>query len=186
LVRAALGNLRTWRFAKRIARIFEVTYSYGIVDSKVEFLKESGVVDIAASLPVVNVIADRVGGWPQSQFWEAELTSPSGNASATLFLDKYLGEFSFVLGGYVIGPGSKKQELRDPHQDGDMLGFDMTIQGPDGKPLRVSVLGKKTGNKIAGVFLDYSGTSGTWTAVRQAPAAKQPRQSSTTSNGQSR
>src|SRR5437016_11598228 len=76
-------------------------------------------------------------------------------------------EISPELDGYVIGPGSKKQELRETHKDGDMLGFDMTIQGPDGKPLKVSVLSKRTGDNISGVFLDYSGTPGTWTAVRQ-------------------
>ncbi len=53
-----------------------------------------------------------------------------------------------------------------------MLGFDMTIQGLNGKPLRVSLIGKKTGNKISGVFLDYSGTAGTWTAARQPRPTK--------------
>jgi hypothetical protein len=53
-----------------------------------------------------------------------------------------------------------------------MIGFDATINGPDGKPLKVSVLGKKTRNKITGVFLDYSGMPGTWTAVRQPSNTK--------------
>jgi hypothetical protein len=79
------------------------------------------------------------------------------------------------LEGYVVGAEGKKTELWAGHQDGDMLGFDMVIQGPNGKPLSVSVLGIKSGDKISGVFLDYSGIPGTWTALRQASHAKPAR-----------
>jgi hypothetical protein len=82
--------------------------------------------------------------------------------------------------GYVIddlaGPAVKKrEEIRDGHQDGDIFGFDATVKGPDGKPLKISVLGKKTRHKITGVFLDYSGIPGTWTAVRQSSHVKDTR-----------
>jgi TonB family protein len=173
LVRAALGNLRTWRFANHVARTFELTYRYNITASKVEFLKEPSMVDVAGSLPLIGYGGDNAEGeWPRSQFWQAELRGPSANTSAALFLDIYQGVEGASPDGYVIGPGSKKRELRDPHQDGDMLGFDMTVQGLNGKPLRVSLIGKKTGNKISGVFLDYSGTAGTWTAARQPRPTK--------------
>jgi hypothetical protein len=81
--------------------------------------------------------------------------------------------------GYVMNeaPGSagkKREFIRQGHQDGDMLGFDATVNGPDGKPLKISLLGKKIGNKITGVFLDYSGMPGRWIAVRQASHAKPP------------
>jgi hypothetical protein len=77
--------------------------------------------------------------------------------------------------GFVLDPSGKKDEISEAHQDGDMLGFDATVHGPDGAPLSVSLLGKKRKNKITGVFLDYSGTAGTWTAVRQLSHAKPAR-----------
>jgi hypothetical protein len=185
LALSALENLRTWRFAKPdvcvldkvslscFPRTFEVTYNYQIVDDpKVDFLKEPSVVDIAASLPVIDHGGDNADGeWPFNSFWQAELRSPSANTTATLFFEIE----NAWPDGYVIGPAGKKQKLRKIHQDGDMLGFDMTVQGTNGKPLNVTLVGKKTGNKMSGVFLDYSGTPGTWTAVRQPPAVKPTR-----------
>lgn len=180
LLGPALANLRTWRFAKNLQRTFDVTYEYKIMDgnTKVDFLKDPGVVDIAGSLPTIDHggCGDIVGTRPLSQFWQAELRGPGGETSATLLLNTYYflaTACAQPLDGYVVtGPGGKKPELRENHQDGDMVGFDMTVNGRDGKPLRVSVLAKKTRNKMAGVFLDYSGTPGTWTALPQGPQAK--------------
>jgi outer membrane biosynthesis protein TonB len=175
LVRAAIGNLRSWRFASHAPRTFDIIYDYQLLSSKVEFLKEPGVVEIDSIPPFVNI--DDLG-YPYNppDIWQAEFTSPRGNMRATLSL----GTSYDMPEGYVIddlaGPGGKqKEEIREAHQDGDILGFDATVKGPDGKPLKISVLGKKARHKISGVFLDYSGTPGTWTAVRQPSQAKDAR-----------
>jgi hypothetical protein len=80
--------------------------------------------------------------------------------------------FGDDLDGRIVGPGNSREPITNGHRDGDILGFDATMTAPNGKPLRVSLLGKQTGNKIAGVFLDYSGAPGTWTAVRQPSHSK--------------
>jgi len=166
LVRSALGNLRTWRFRDRTQRTFEVTYSYRLMDSKVEFLKNPGVVDVGATPPPVEPNYSGVVDPDPLEIWQAELTSARGDVRATV--DMGMSSQYDALEGYVIGPEGKKKEIWATHQDHDMLGFDMTVTGPEGKPLNISLLGKKIRNKITGVFLDYAGTAGTWTAIRQA------------------
>ena len=88
LVRAAVGSLRSWRFAKRMSRIFELTYNYQIVDFKIDFLKEPGLIDIGAPPSYSYVTCLSVGLlYPSRGIWQAELTSPGGNTSATLFIN---------------------------------------------------------------------------------------------------
>jgi hypothetical protein len=173
LVRAAIGDLRTWRFANHNPQTFDVIYNYQLLNSLVQFLKEPGVVEVDGIPPVVNGGGAYLDMPPD--VWYAEFTSSRGNMRATLSL-RMTGDMPYDYpSGDVVGPGSKKEEIREAHQDGDMLGFDATVTGPNGKPLKISVLGKKMGNKITGVFLDYSGTPGTWTAVRQLSHAKPTR-----------
>ena len=170
LVRAAIGNLRTWRFTSHTPQTFDVVYDYQLLSSKEEFLKEPGVVEVDAIPPLV--IADDSYPSTPPDIWRMQLTSSHGKMRSTLAL----GESYEMPDGYVtsdmVGFEGQKEKIRDGHQDGDMLGFDATVKGPNNRPLRVSVLGKRTGNKITGVFLDYSGTPGTWTAVRQPPHIK--------------
>jgi TonB family protein len=177
LVREAFGNLRTWRFADHTPRTFHVIYTYKILDERVDFLKEPGVVEIDSSPPLVNGGGSNLYNPPD--IWQAQLTSPRGITRATFSLAMSDDISDDILDGYVIGNEvgrtGKKEEIRQAHLDGNMLGFDATLKGPSGSPLRVSLLGKKTGSKMTGVFLDYSGTPGTWTAVRQPSHAKSPR-----------
>jgi len=172
LVRDAIENLRTWRFAKPIWRTFEVTYSYQLLDERVEFLKEPGIVTVECTLPLVNG-----GGFAnystRPEIWKMDLTSSRGNTHSQFSLVQN----NDLLDGYMINEapgwtGKKREAVQQGHQDGDMLGFDATVIGPDGKPLKISVLGKKTRNKITGVFLDFSGKPGTWIAVRQSQKTK--------------
>jgi len=170
LVRAAIDNLRTWRYANHTPRTFDVTYSYQLLDGIVEFLKDPGVVEIDSIPPLVSGYYSH--SYSPPDIWQMQLTSSRGKMRTTLSL----GMSYDMPDGYVIddvaGTPGKKKEIRLAHQDGDMLGFDATVMGPNGKPLRVSLLGKKAENKITGVFLDYSGTPGTWTAIRQSSHIK--------------
>jgi outer membrane biosynthesis protein TonB len=176
LVGTAMDNVRSWRFASYNQRTFEVIYDYQLLSSKVEFFKQPGVVKIEGTLPMVNIYTGQLK--IPSSLWEARMSSSRGKASATLSLaipekgsdGSELGELS----GDVVGPAGRREKIRDPHFDEDMLGFDATMTGPDDKPLKISLLGKKIGNSMTGVFLDYSGTPGTWIAVRQSSHSKPP------------
>jgi hypothetical protein len=173
LVREATENLRSWRFARNEPRTFEVTYTYELKNAQVEFLEKPGVVTVEGTAPQVNGSFATFDTPPE--IWQMELTSSRGGMHAKLSLVNT----NDMADGYVMNeaPGSagkKREFIRQGHQDGDMLGFDATVNGPDGKPLKISLLGKKIGNKITGVFLDYSGMPGRWIAVRQASHAKPP------------
>jgi hypothetical protein len=170
LVLSATENLRTWRFANHTPRTFDVIYSYQQLDGIVEFLKEPGVVEIDSVPPLVNCSCSSLYTPPHN--WQIQMTSARGNMQAALSLgmsDDIPDEF---LTGEVVGPAGRKEEIRQTHHDGDMFGFDATVKGPDGRPLRISLIGKRTGNEMTGVFLDDSGTPGTWTAVRQPSHTK--------------
>ncbi len=166
LAREAIYNLQTWRFTSHIPRTFDVTYSYQLLNSKVEFLKEPGVVEIDGVPPLVSWYNGTI--YTPPDIWLAQFASSHGVIRATFSF----GKSNDMPDGYVIDDaadpaGMKREEIRQAHQDGDILGFDATVKGPGGRPLKISVLGRRTKNKITGVFLDYSGTPGTWTAVRQ-------------------
>jgi outer membrane biosynthesis protein TonB len=170
LARAAASNLMTWRFANHMAQTFDVTYSYRLLASEERFLKQPGLVEIDGVAPLINI--DNFGyPYDPPSLWNAQLKCPRGDMSAVLSLATSYD----MPDGFVLDPSGKKDEISEAHQDGDMLGFDATVHGPDGAPLSVSLLGKKRKNKITGVFLDYSGTAGTWTAVRQLSHAKPAR-----------
>jgi hypothetical protein len=173
LIRSAIENLRTWRYANHNPRTFDVTYTYQLLDGIVEFLKEPGVVEIESVPPLVIVDNDQI--YIPPDIWQMQLKSSRGSTGARLSLMMPNDWPDGYLTGDVVGPAWRKEEIRQAHRDGDMFGFDATVGGPDGRPLRISALGKKTGNKITGVFLDYAGTPGTWTAVPQPSHPKPTR-----------
>lgn len=177
LAQTAVENVRSWRFASYNVRIFEVTFNYQLLSSKVEFFKQPGVVEIQGTLPTIDIDYAQIVIPPS--LWEARLSSSRGNASTTLSLEipEKDPEGSMVgeLSGDVVGPAHRREKIRNPHIDGDILGFDATMTGSNGKPLKISLLAKKIGNRMTGVFLDYSGTPGTWTAVRQPSHSKASR-----------
>jgi len=160
LARAAAANLRTWRFTDHVRRTFEVTFDYQLLRQIVTFQQEPGVVEVGT--PPAMLIVDRSPTSSPAETWEAKFTSAYGSMQATFSLTEY----DSLLEGDVISDEDKKEEIGLGHFDRDVLGFDATLEGPDGKPVKVSLLGKKTGDKISGVFLDHSGTAGTWNAVR--------------------
>jgi hypothetical protein len=176
LAREATENLRSWRFAKNEPRSFEVTYTYELKNEQVVFLEKPGAVtvDVESAAPQVNGIFSTFETPPE--IWQMDLKNSRGGIHTRLSLV----DADDLPDGYVMNeapgtPGKQREVIRNGHQDGDILGFDATVKGPDGKPLKVSVLGRKTGNKITGIFLDYSGLPGTWIAVRQSSRAKSPK-----------
>ncbi|MGC2329876.1 MAG: hypothetical protein WA581_00340 [Candidatus Acidiferrales bacterium] len=52
------------------------------------------------------------------------------------------------------------------HNDEDFLTFALKLTEPDEKLLRTYLMGKMSGDKIVGTFMDESGVRGTWSATR--------------------
>ena len=164
LAEAAEANLRTWTFDEHDAGSFEVTFNYRILEPHVSFLEQPGVVDVFELLPAVN--ADPA--YPPAERWTAHFISARGDIQAT---------FNFPDGccsyGNVIAADGKTEAMRQGHEDGSMFGFDATLKTADGRPMKVSLLGKWMSNRIMkGVFLDYSGAAGTWNAELEHPPSR--------------
>ncbi len=150
LAQVAAANVRTWKFVDHTPGTFDVTFNFHVLSNKIVFLQEPGIVDIAMVAPDQNQ--------PKRDYmlptqWTAKLGSSTGDIKFPLSL----WTFNSEMQGYAGGPPSKDQEIRLTHQDGDMLGFDATLNDSVGQTVKVSVIGKRTGNEIKGVFLDYGG-----------------------------
>jgi outer membrane biosynthesis protein TonB len=166
LAEAAEANLRTWALDDHDAGTFEVTFNYRILEPHVAFLEQPGVVDVFGLLPVINGSTATL----PAQTWAAHLTSARGDIQAT---------FHFPYGccsdAEVIAANGKREATHQSHDDGygRMFGFDARLKTADGAPIKVSLIGKvMSRNRMKGVFLDYSGTAGAWTAELQHPPSR--------------
>jgi len=163
----AAANVRTWKFVDHTPGTFDVTFNFHVLSNKIAFLQEPGIIDIAM---VASSPRQPKPKYTLPTQWTAELGSSTGDIKFPLSF----WTFDSEVQGYAGGPPSKDQEIRLTHQDGDMLGFDATLNDSVGQTLKFSLLGKRIGDQIKGVFLDYGGTSGTWTATQLTPAAQKP------------
>jgi len=161
LRRAAVDNTRTWKFVAHTPGTFEVTFDFRFLADKTTFLAEPGVVDIAVLPPDREGDASTRLDYTLPATWDLELKTVADHIKAPLTLWTY-GPW---LRGYTLGSGDQKRVLGNPRVDGDMLGFDVLLDDSFGQRLAFSLVGKKSGNKIQGIFLDAWGKSGRWTAV---------------------
>lgn len=71
------------------------------------------------------------------------------------------------LKGDVTDQRGQKAEIDDGQFDENrnMFWFTVMVSPLKGKPLNTSFIGKISGNKITGTFVDDTGTTGTWTAI---------------------
>jgi outer membrane biosynthesis protein TonB len=162
LAQAAEANVRTWWFAFHKAGNFNLTFNYRILKSEVSFLEKPGIVQILAVPGSIG--GPRSGLWNsggyQPEIWEAQLTRPRGHVQVT---------FRFPYGcceeGDVTDTDGEKKEIKQGHNFGDEFGFSTTIRMRNNQSTRVSLIGRRrSGDRIQGVFLDESGTPGTWSA----------------------
>jgi len=165
LMKAATDNAKTWKFVNHTRGTFEVTFNFKTLENRTTFFAESGVVDIAV-LPWGDDgnTSNRLDYTPPVN-WNLELRTASDDLKAPLTLWTY-GPW---LRGYTLGNQNQERELGEPHVENDMLGFDALLDDSFGQRLRFSLVGKKSGDKIQGIFLDAWGKSGTWTAVPSTP-----------------
>jgi outer membrane biosynthesis protein TonB len=167
LVKAATENAQTWKFVDHTPGTFEVTFDFRFLESKITFLAESGVVDIAELPRDYDGHASNRLDYTLPATWDLELKTAADDIKAPLTLWTY-GPW---LRGYTLGRRNQQRELGDPRVDGDMVGFDVSLDDSFGQRLVFSLVGKKSGDKIQGIFLDPWGKSGTWTATPSKAAA---------------
>jgi outer membrane biosynthesis protein TonB len=167
LVRAATENAQTWKFVDHTPGMFEVTFDFRFLENKTTFLAEPGVVDIAVVPPDYGGDAGNRLDYTLPATWDLEVKTAADDIKAPLTLWTY-GPW---LRGYTLGSRNQQRELGDPRVDGDMLGFDVSLDDSFGQRLVFSLVGKKSRNKIQGISLDAWGKSGTWTATPSKAAA---------------
>lgn len=167
LVRAATENAQTWKFVDHTPGTFEVTFDFRFLEDKTLFLAEPGVVDIAVLPPDYGGNASNRLDYTLPATWDLELKTAADDIKAPLTLWTY-GPW---LRGYTLGSRNQQREIGDPRVDGNMLGFDVSLDDSFGQRLAFSLVGKKSGDKIQGIFLDPWGKSGTWTATPSKAAA---------------
>ncbi len=162
LAQAAEGNVRTWWFASHKPGTFNLTFNYRFLKPGVSFLEKPGVVQILAVPRSMG--GPRSGLWNsggyEPEIWKAQLTSPRGHVQATLRFP-----YGCCEEGDVTDTDGEKKEIKQGHNFDDEFGFSTTVRMRNNQPTRVSLIGRRrSGDRIQGVFLDESGTPGTWSA----------------------
>jgi outer membrane biosynthesis protein TonB len=162
LAQAAEANVRSWWFAFHKPGTFNLTFNYRFLKPGVSFLEKPGIVEILAVPRSMG--GPRSGLWNsggyEPEIWKAQLTSRRGHVQVT---------FRFPYGcceeGDVTDRDGEKKEIKQGHNFGDEFGFSTTVRMRNNQPTRVSLIGRRrSGDRIQGVFLDESGTPGTWSA----------------------
>jgi hypothetical protein len=172
LRRSSEDNAKTWKFAPHTPSTFHVTFSYKIsaddVAAATSFPYASGAPEVEVVTTQAPMIIDYA--WVGLGRWRAELRSSHGRLSKEI-------EFSFSgpndewLDVNTPGSPDKESEEKDDddefgHKDSDVLTFSMRVAEPDGKRLQTYFVGKLSGDRIIGTFVDESGSRGTWSATR--------------------
>jgi hypothetical protein len=165
LRKAAEDNARTWKFVAHTPCTFHVTFRYKLLSGNVdvEFLESPAVVAIKASPP--ELIIDYA--WLGLGTWKAQLKSAHGK-SWQVFKLRYSGPDGDWLDGDAVGSKGECEEIDFGHKEGSFLAFTITLSQPDGQHVKTFLIGKMTGDKIVGTFVDDAGIRGEWTAVRVA------------------
>jgi TonB family protein len=148
LAQSAVENVRTWKFVDHVPGTFDVTFKFHLLEDPVGFLQQPGIVEVLAA-------PERyIDHYTLPEKWNARIRDAQGTIDTTLTLWTYHG-YGSNLDGYTTGPQGQERAIRNSHISGDMLGFDATVQDKHGQRLKFSMIGKMTGDKIKGVFLNY-------------------------------
>jgi TonB family protein len=167
LNKAAEDNIRSWKFAPHEAGTFHVIFRYKLLSQNVavEFLDSPSVVSITASPPELSIYYGDIG----LGTWRVVLHSSHGVSRRLLSLS-YTGADGEWLNGRVLSPsGSKSEETDQGYIKDGLLGFTINWNEPDGQHLRTFFVGKLSGKRIGGTFVDDAGVRGQWIGVRISP-----------------
>jgi hypothetical protein len=164
LRRAAEENVRTWKFVPHQPNIFNVVFRYHLLPNNVEvfFLQSPILVEITAPTPELIIDYADIG----LGNWKAQLKSARSSLQEVLDL-YYSGPDGEWLRGKVTDPQGETEEIDYGHQEGSLLGFTVKLWYLHERPVKVFLVGRVIGSKMRGTFIDDTGTTGEWTAVRQ-------------------
>ncbi len=163
LCKAAENNVKTWKFASTNPRTFDVTFRYKLLEGNaaVGFLESPAIVTVLAVPPEISIYYADVG----LGTWKAQMKSEHGRFQR-VFVFSYTGANGDWLNARTLTPVGKSEESDFGNKDGDFLTFAITFLRPDGPAIKFFFVGKLTGNKIVGTFMDATGVVGKWTAIR--------------------
>jgi TonB family protein len=165
LHKAAEDNVRTWKFVPHTAGTFHVTFRYKIMSGGLEvaFLETSEVVQLVAPPPevIIDYAEMDLGKW------KVQLTNPLRSMSREIDL-YYSGPKGEWLGGYALSSEGKREDIAFGYKEGNLVGFTITLNQSKGRRVKTFLIGRMTGDKIVGTFVDDAGLRGEWTAVREA------------------
>jgi TonB family protein len=163
LTKAAEENVRTWKFASHLPGAYSVTYQYKLMshELEVEFLQQPAVVQLLASPPELHT----QWGYLSLGTWKAQLKSAHGKYTRVFNLS-YSGPHGEWLAGSTADSKGNSEEIDEGYINAGLLGFMIDLAQPDGKKMRTFFTGKILGAKILGAFVDNTGITGEWTAVR--------------------
>ena len=163
LRKAAEDNVKTWKFLSHAPSTFNVTFRYKLMESnvEVEFLQSPTIVEILAPPPETTIYYADLG----LGAWRAQIRSAHGTYSR-LFELSYTGADGDWLNARTLNSKGESEESDFGHREGDFLAFIVTLSQTDGQLVKTFFVGKMTGSKIVGTFVDANGGSGKWTAVR--------------------
>jgi TonB family protein len=164
LRQAAEQNVRTWKFAAHEPSTFHVMFRYKIQSDhdNVVFLPSPAIVEIATPPPIVSIY----WGWADRGKWKVQLKSARESSQRVLEMQTS-GPQGKWLKGDMVSVYDQKEEIDDGYFDEErnMFGFTVKLNHLKGEPLNTFFIGKISGDKILGTFVDDAGTTGTWTAV---------------------
>jgi hypothetical protein len=158
LCKAAEDNARTWKFASSTPSTFYVTFRYKLLEGtvEVEFLESGGIVEVLASPP--ELISDY--GDIGFGTWKAEIRSTYGKFWRVFELSS-TGSDGTWLNARTLNPKGESEESDFGHIEAGFLAFTLTISRPGGGSVKAFFVGKITGDKIVGTFVDVESRSGT-------------------------
>ncbi len=163
LCKAAEDNVKTWKFASTNPKTFDVTFRYKLLEGNavVEFLELPALVRVLAVPPEISIDYAYVG----LGTWKAQMKSEHGRFQR-VFDFSYTGADADWLNARTLTSIGEGEESDFGHKDGDLIAFTITLFRPDSPAVKVFFVGKITGNKIVGTFVDATGVVGKWTAIR--------------------
>jgi hypothetical protein len=166
LRKATEDNVRTWKFVAHNPGTFHVTFRYRMASGNLDvaFLESPAIVEIEA--PAVVGSFDNVA-WMDLGTWKARLKSAHGK-SWQVFKLSFSGPNDEWLDGTAASPKGESEEIDFGHREGNFLAFTIKIKQPDGQHVKTYLIGRMTGDKIVGTFVDDAGIRGEWTAARVA------------------
>jgi outer membrane biosynthesis protein TonB len=161
LAQAAEASVRTWWFAYHKPGTFNLTFNYRFLQPSVSFLEEPNFVEISAVPATIGGPGPESGLWNDGGYspevWKAQLATRHGQIQAT-----FRFEYGCCDDGRATVASSDSEKITLGFRSNHDVGFSTLIIA-NGRPTRVSFIGILRGDhRIQGVFLDASGTRGTW------------------------